>query len=101
MRSHLIRAVLAVFCLTVPATATYRPPVDSQPLSGTRLRVGALVRVNRRTVLTLRRASGDTPPEARAAMVADRLTAAVQAGLAPGAGHAGRAGPPVARCIGG
>src|SRR4051812_28177485 len=85
MRFHLARAVLALVFLTVPATAAYRPPVDSEPLV-----YGALVRVNRRTVLTLRRPSGATPPEGRAALVAERLTAAVQAGLAPEAVRARR-----------
>src|SRR5206468_2346394 len=60
--------------------ASYRPPIESQPLSN-----GALLRVNRRTVLTLRRPSGSGPATGRTAAMAQRLSEAVEAGLLPGA----------------
>ncbi len=66
--------------VALPASAGYRPPVDSVPLPR-----GALVRVNRRTVFVLRRPSGSTSAGARSALIAERLGGAVEAGLMAGA----------------
>src|SRR5258708_225492 len=80
MHFHLIRAILMVCCLCAPSFAAYSPPVQSQALPN-----GAVVRVNHRTVLVVRHKSGGTPPERRASLVSDRLTTALQQGLAPAA----------------
>jgi hypothetical protein len=66
--------------LSGPAGAAYHPPIDSQPLPN-----GALVRVNRRTVLVLRGGNGGASPLVRAELIAARLGGAVEAGLVPGA----------------
>jgi hypothetical protein len=80
MRLPIISAVFVLLSLTVPAAAAYHPPVEARALPS-----GALVRVNRRTVILLRRPSGNTPPAERAMVLAERLDGAVQAGLLPGA----------------
>src|SRR5215212_7412043 len=80
MRLSVILALIVLATVSGSATASYRPPVESQPLSN-----GALLRVNRRTVLTLRRPSGSAPATVRAAVLAQRLSEAVEAGLLPGA----------------
>src|SRR3712207_2890012 len=80
MRPTLITTILVLLSLTLPATAAYRPPVEPQALPH-----GALVRVNRRPVLLLRHHSVGTLPIERGTLIAERLAAALDAGLMPGA----------------
>jgi len=72
--------ILALFALCSPATAAYHPPVESASLPD-----GAALRVNRRTVLVLRRPSGSYAPLARVALIEERLAGAIEAGLVPAA----------------
>jgi hypothetical protein len=95
MHFHPVTAILIVCCLSAPAFAAYSPPVQPQALPD-----GALVRVNRRTVLVVRRSSGSTPPEVRASLVSERLTTAIQRGLAPAAVQVRRIGRQFAVFVG-
>jgi hypothetical protein len=78
MRLPWILLLLTLIGLSGPATAAYRPPIESQPLPS-----GALLRVNRRTALVLRKSNGGASPLARAELIAARLSSAVEAGVAP------------------
>jgi hypothetical protein len=80
MRIILYCAILTLGFLSTPVTAGYRPPVESQGFPG-----GALLRVNRQTVLTLRGPAADPVLIERAARIEQRLSAAIEAGLLPGA----------------
>src|SRR5437870_8269861 len=87
MRINVLCAILTLASLSSPVIAAYHPPVESQRFPG-----GALVRVNRRTVLMLRRPSGAASPAARASLIEQRLSAAIEAGLTPGAVSVRRSG---------
>src|SRR5260370_40471431 len=91
MHFHPIRAILIVCCLCAPAVAAYSPPVQPQALPD-----GAVVRVNHRTVLVVRRSSGGTPPEGRARRASGRLVTAPPARPGPPPLPGARGRPPSA-----